>query len=225
MSTKNTSNEIPLATREMVGHIQDLLEPTLSALPRNIAQLFIQNGGMVQGKVNPAIAALAEQFRLVSQVARVIKPDPSLTTADDFRRALKAAGCNISDWSDDLFGRPGFTVNPTDEEVELVELTTAQLTGKAEGGTTAEVFAGAARLNLDRCLPDDGPRLRSQYLNQPLGELILMGMEPITDSDGRLRVFSVARIDDGLWLDTRLANPARVWDPGSRWFFRRRKSK
>jgi len=102
----------------------------------------------------------------------------------------------------------------------------AQLTRKSNGGTTAEVFAGAGRLNLDKCLPDDGPRLRIQYQDQPVGELLLMGMEPIADSDGYLYVFLVGLHGDGnRWLRTRLAHPGRVWGPGFRWLFRLRKSK
>jgi len=152
---------------------------------------------------------------------KTIKVGTGPKTADEFRADLKKKGCKISDWADDLFGRPGFTVADREEDIELVVLTTAQLTGNSNGGTTAEVFAGAARLGLEKCAPADGPQLRRQYLDQPLGEWLRMGMEPITDSDGDLNVFHVERVGDGLWLSARYAHPGDRWDGDHLWVFRR----
>jgi len=154
---------------------------------------------------------------------KTIKLGTGPKTADDFRKslALAASGNRVSDWANDLLGKPEFanSVSEKEVEVDLVVLTTAQLTSKANGGTTAEVFAGAERLGLKKCSAEVGPRLRLQYQDQPLGEWLLIGMEPIRHSDGRLGVFDVGRGDDGRWLGGDYGDPGGVWAAGDQWVF------
>lgn len=166
---------------------------------------------------------LKKGAQIIAGILKTIKVGTGLKSADDFRTALKAAGCRIGNWANDILGKPAFTVASQAGDIDLVVFTTAQLTGNENGGTTKEVFAGAARLGLDKCLPEDGPQLRLQYLDQPLGEWLRIGMDPITDSDGELLVFHVDHDDDGLWLLTLCAHPGRRWFGGTRWVFRRRK--
>lgn len=151
---------------------------------------------------------------------KTIKLGTGLKTADDFRKSLKDGGNRIGDWANDLLGKPEFTNSVSKEEVEvdLVILTTAQLTGK-NSGTTAEVFAGAERLGLKKCPAEVGPQLRLQYKDQPLNEWLLIGMELLRLSDGHLRVFGVAHGGDGLWLDSDYDYPGYVWGAGARWVF------
>lgn len=170
---------------------------------------------LLEGGLMPAL--------VFSTLLKTIKTGTGPKTADEFRTAIKEADCEVSDWANDLFGRPGFTAATQEEDVELVVLTAAQLTSNSNGGTTAEVFAGAARLGLEKCAPDDGPQLRRQYPDQPLGECLRMGMEPIADSSGCLHVFRVEHDDDGLWLRASYAFPYYRWSGGSLWVFRRRK--
>ncbi len=40
-----------------------------------------------------------------------------------------------------------------------------------------------------------------------------------TDSDGNLKVFSVERDDNGLWLNSNYDNPDNVWNGSNRWVF------
>src|SRR3989344_702519 len=165
----------------------------------------------------------ARMIMTVLSVFKTIKVGTGPKDTDGFRSALKDAGCKISNWSNDILGKPGFRVAAQPADIDLVVLTTTQLTGKSDDGTTAEVFAGAVRLELEECAPDDGPQLRLQYLDQPLGECLRMGMEPITDSNGDFRVFSVGHNDVGLWLYANYANPNLHWHGGLLWVFRRRK--
>ena len=156
-------------------------------------------------------------------VLKTIKVGTGSKTADEIRTALTDAGCKINDWANDILGKPAFTVASQEADVDLIALTTAQLTDKKEGGTTMEVFAGAARFGLDKCAPDDGPQFRRQYLDQPLGERLWMGMEPIRISYGFLSVFLVARNVAGLWLSADCAVPGSHWNGDDLWVFRRRK--
>ncbi len=152
-----------------------------------------------------------------------IKLGTGLKDADDFRKALKKADCNIGDWSNDILGKPAFAVSPEETEVELVVVSVAEL-GFKEGATRADIYKRAQELGLDLCPNEVGPQLRLQYKDQHKGEWLLIGMEPITGSDGRLRVFIVGRYDHGKrWLGGRNGGPVYFWDAGYRWVFLRRK--
>ena len=137
---------------------------------------------------------------------------------------LKEAKYQIGDWANDIMDKPAFAQSlaeaDPEEEYDLVLLTTAQLTGNKRGGITAQVFAGAERLGLEKLPAWMGPKLRQVYLNQPNGERILIGMEPIADSDGDLSVFDVERDDSDLWLSGCRSDPDDVWDPSDQWLFR-----
>jgi len=158
-------------------------------------------------------------------VWKTIKLGTGLKTADDFRKALKTGGFRIGDGANDILGKSSFerSVATVETEAELVALTTAQLTGNVKGGTTSEVFAGAKRLGLNKCPAELGPQLRLQYSDQPKDEWRLIGMEPITDSDGLLAMFSVGRAGDGLWLRSYYGDSDVFWDAGRRWVFLRHK--
>ncbi len=152
-----------------------------------------------------------------------IKLGTGLKDADDFRKALKKADCNIGDWGNDILGKPAFTVSPEETEVELVVVSVAEL-GFKEGATCADIYKRAQELGLDLCPNEVGPQLRLQYKDQPKGEWLLIGMEPITGSDGHLFVFSVGRHDGGRqWLDGDYGKPDFFWYAGYRWVFLRRK--
>ncbi len=158
------------------------------------------------------------------KIWRTLKLGTGLKTADDFRKALKKSGSKIGNWADDLLGRSGFQPASTKEiEVDLYILTTAELTGKPKGGTTAEVFAGAQRLGFEKCPPEVGPQLRLQYQDQPMNEWLLIGMEPITDSNGNLDVFYVVRDGYGQGLYPNYDFADYFWFGSRRWVFVRRK--
>jgi hypothetical protein len=77
-------------------------------------------------------------------------------------------------------------------------------------------------MGLGLCPAEVGPQWRLQYADQPMGEWILVGMEPISDSDGYLKVFDVARLEDGRWLYGNDGRPGGVWYGDNRWAFRRK---
>src|SRR3989344_2723824 len=154
---------------------------------------------------------------------RTLKLGTGLQTANNFRQDLKKSGNKISDWANDILGRPAFKAASEETEVDLYILTTAELTGEKDGGTTAEVFAGAKRLGFEKGPAEVGPQLRIQYPDQPMNERLLIGMEPITDSDGFLYVFCVERDGYGQWLYTDCGSAGSVWNGNDRWVFILRK--
>ena len=144
-------------------------------------------------------------------------------TDTDLYNALARERNRVGTYANQMMNGSGFKVSRRKTQVDLVVLTTAELTGKKEGGTTAEVLAGAKRLHLQKCSPEVGPQLRLQYKDQPMNEWLLIGMDPIKGSDGRLEVFFVGRSDDGLWLSSSYGSPGGFWGGGSRWVFARSK--
>lgn len=88
-------------------------------------------------------------------VWRTIKIGTGLKTADDFRKALKYSGNKISGYVNDFLEKIKAATEET--EVDLCRPTVAELTGKEEIATTAEVFAGAKHLGLEKCPAEVGP--------------------------------------------------------------------
>lgn len=144
-------------------------------------------------------------------------------TVEDLKVAVKTVGHNISDWSNDILGKPEFTISEEQSEQELVKLSVAEL-GFKNGATRKDIYARANELGLALCPNEVGPQLRLQYKDQPKGGGILVAMEPITDSDGDRLVFSVERNDGGeSWLDAAYGSPDIVWFGSYVWVFTRRK--
>lgn len=165
---------------------------------------------------------------LVSATAKVwktwktIQLGTGLQTADDFRKEVVKAGMKIGDWANDILGKPAFTATTSETEVELVVASVAEL-GFKDGATRKDIYVRAQELGLDLCPPEVGPQLRLQYTDQPKGEWLVIAMEPITGSDGSLRLFFVGRDDDGRWLSARDGNPGGFWRGSCRFVFLRRK--
>lgn len=155
-------------------------------------------------------------------VFKTITLGTGLSTAKDFHKALKDAGCKIGTWGDDTLGQRAFAASAERTEVNLVSVTVAEL-GFKKGATRREIYERAQELGLSLCPAEVGPQLRLQYLDQPLGEWLIIGMEPIADSDGGLSVFGVGRGGGGRWLGGGDGIPDDFWDGGDRFVFVSRK--
>ena len=111
---------------------------------------------------------------------------------------------------------------PTEKQTfDLVKLTVKEM--GFETATTKEIFDRAKEMGLELCPPELGAHLREQYTDQPLNERLFIVMKPITDADGRPRVFGVVRHDDGLWLSHSWALPTYRWNPEREFVFCQRK--
>lgn len=156
------------------------------------------------------------------QVWKTIKLGTGPKNADDFRKAIKAAGMKISDWGNDILGKPAFKVSDTEQDVDLVVATPKEL-GFSGNATYRDICNKAIELGLELCPAEVGPQLRKQYTDQPKDEWLVVAMEPITDSYGDLYVFRVGLGYDGLWLYAYYGDPDFVWYADSRFVFVRRK--
>ncbi len=135
------------------------------------------------------------------------------------RQALIGAGFRVGDWGSDILKRVEVTSKPT--EVNIVIITAADL-GFPNGATRAQIYEKALSLGLKLCSAEVGPQMRLQYTHQPKGEWIIVGMEPITDSNGYPEIFSVAHAFNEQWLSGSFAfgYPDDFWPGDYRWAFR-----
>ena len=146
----------------------------------------------------------------------------TIKNADEFRKALKKAGFKISDWANDIIGKPAFTVASSEEEIQLVNLSVEEL-GFKNGAKYGDICARGKELGLELCPNEVGPQLRLQYKDQSKGEWLRIAMEPITASGGSLLIFHVELDDDVLWLGSGLGHSDSFWCADRRFVFRLRK--
>lgn len=138
------------------------------------------------------------------------------------KKAFEKNGFRISNWANDLLGKPAFALASEETEVKLVKTTVVEL-GFPEGATLEEIYARAKELGLELCPAEVGPELRLQYTDQPYGEwLTMIAMKPITDSRGRPGLFYVAHDGVGRWLGAHFRFPGRFWHAADVFVFARK---
>ena len=128
-------------------------------------------------------------------------------TAEDFRAALQAAGCYITDSANAILDLPAFQAADQETEIDLVVASIAHL-GLREKAGHHNICARARELGLELCPAEVGPQLRLQYLDQPSPYWLKIVMEPLQPAGHSPLIFSV----DGTFrrsLDTRYAYNVR----------------
>ena len=141
---------------------------------------------------------------------------------DTLKKALTEASFRIGDWANDILGKEAFKIAATEEEIDLVTVTVAEL-GFKDGAKYSAICERGLQLGLELCPNEVGPQLRLQYKDQPKGEWLRIAMEAITDSDGYLFIFAVGYDRGELWLFGYFGHPGRVYFADDRFVFVRRK--
>ena len=116
------------------------------------------------------------------------------------RNELDSRGCNVGGQAAEILARPTFTISPFKTNVELVDLSPAQLGFTSDTVTLADVYARAQQLGFELAAAEVGPQLRLQYFDQPVGEFLIIGMEPIKTWSGEHVILNVANGGAGLIL-------------------------
>jgi hypothetical protein len=124
------------------------------------------------------------------------------TFANSFalRNALDAAGCGIGDQAEEILARPAFTVRATKTDVELVAVSAAELGFQTDTASLGDIYARARQLGFGPPAAEVAPQLRLQYLDQPIGEFLIIGMEPIKTWTGDPVILTVGNGGAGLIL-------------------------
>jgi hypothetical protein len=143
-------------------------------------------------------------------------------SANELQRQLKQEGINVSSYAEDLLGSRDFTTFSESQSLSTVRLKVSDL-GFTGYSTADQIYPKAQELGLDLCPAEVGPHLRLKYKDQPMDELLYIGMKQILDSDGDPNVFGLDRDDDGLWLNGYWARPVNTWVPKDEFVFSLRK--
>ena len=124
------------------------------------------------------------------------------TFANSFalRNALDAAGCGIGDSAEEILARPAFTVSAVKTDVELVAVSATELGFQTDTASLADIYARARQLGFELAAAEVAPQLRLQYFDQPIGEFLTIGMEPIKTWKGAPVILTVANGGAGLVL-------------------------
>jgi hypothetical protein len=124
------------------------------------------------------------------------------TFANSFalRNALDAAGCSIGNSAGEILARPAFTLGATKTVVELFAVSAAELGFQTDTASLADIYARAQQLGFALTAAEVAPQLRLQYFDQPIGEFLIIGMEPIKTWKGQPVILTVANGGTGLIL-------------------------
>jgi len=114
--------------------------------------------------------------------------------------ALDAVGCGIGNSAGEILARPTFTLRGAKTNVELFTVSAAELGFKTDTASLADIFARAKQLGFGLAAAEVGPQLRLQYFDQPIGEFLIIGMEPIRTWTGAPIILNVANGGAGLIL-------------------------
>ncbi|MGY3458660.1 hypothetical protein ACVWW5_004110 [Bradyrhizobium sp. LM3.4] len=116
------------------------------------------------------------------------------------RNALDSVGCSIGGLAAEVLARPAFTVSSNKTGVELVVVSAIELGFKTDSVPLAVIYARARQLGFELAAAEIGPQLRLQYFDQPMGEFLIVGMQPIKTWSGEPVVLNVANGGAGLIL-------------------------
>ena len=124
------------------------------------------------------------------------------TFADLFalRNALDAVGCSIGTSAGEILGRPTFTLSATKTSVELFAVSASELGFQTDTASLDDIYARARKVGFGLAAAEIGPQLRLQYFDQPVGEFLIVGMEPLRTWNGEPVILIVANGGAGLIL-------------------------
>jgi len=116
-------------------------------------------------------------------------------SVDAILQAILATRKNVGTYADQILSK--IPISPVEVELDIWEITVADL-GFTSATSRKDIYKRALELGFEKCPAEVGPLARLQN-NETKWRLV--GMDPITDSDGDPSVFSLYSVRDGLWLD------------------------
>jgi len=95
----------------------------------------------------------------------------------------------------------------------------AELGFQTDTASLADIYARARQLGFGLAAAEVAPQLRLQYFNQPMGEFLIIGMEPIKTWKGEPVILTVANGGAGLILIGQDGNADAEISVASRFLF------
>ena len=116
------------------------------------------------------------------------------------RNALSAKGCAVGGLAGEILAPPAFTLSGTKTFIELFAVSAAELGFETATTSLGQIYTRARQLGFELAAAEIAPQLRLQYLDQPIGEFLIIGMEPINTWQGEPVILTVANGGAGLIL-------------------------
>ena len=130
-------------------------------------------------------------------------------TSTELQGELRERQIDISAYAADMIKSKDFVTLKEPENINLIRLRVQDM-GLERMSTIYEISDQAKKLGLNQCPAEVGPHYCLANTNQPMNEGDI-GMKPIANRDGDLRVFKLYRDEDGQALLDRAAGPTRGW--------------
>jgi hypothetical protein len=137
--------------------------------------------------------------------------------------ALNAAGCDVENSAGETLARPAFTLSAIKTNVELLAVSAAELGFENDTASLADIYARAQQLGFGFAAAEVAPQLRLQYFDQPIGEFLIIGMEPIKTWNDEPVILNVANGGAGLILFSQDGSADAEISVASRFIFVRSK--
>jgi len=119
-----------------------------------------------------------------------ILPSIALYTGIDFARSILESKMEIGDpYVIDMFKRLQPAPATKETKVCPVVATVSEIVLSREAASFEDICEKSLKRSWQLCMPNFGPSLRLQYLDQREGDQMIIGMEPIVCSDQEPRIF------------------------------------
>lgn len=189
---------------DIVAYVGDLFDGFFDVLPAHVDHVY---------KQFPDKPVTFKRIMIGGKTQTQLRDE--ITSAEVGGRKMQFDG-----FADGIFSK--MKVKKEQQNTKLIIVSVTQL-GFPNSATTQQVHEKARKLGLDLLPAEAGPHLRLQYKDQPVDERLAIGMEPIFDRGGDLRVFLVEHYEEELWLSGGRGSPGNLWASDVRFVFVRRK--
>lgn len=142
------------------------------------------------------------------------------TTRKSSFKTIAVAGVLLSGYAWPFLKKLPFS--EVEGEIQLVRLTVREL-GFNQPVSRETIYTRAEDLSLETVPVEAVLQLSLQYPEQPMGECLLMAMEPVMGADGEFHILCLARNEKGRWLGLNNRNVSGYSHPNTCWVFGIRK--
>ena len=204
---------------EFLGAGTKALTLIANQLGPDLTDNWARNSGAMQKAFLSALCPLAAPAPLTPHEFAVWKTlkRPADASAEKYRASYKKKGISIGNWADDILGKVDFAEGSGEVDVARVTVKELEFNRATRRDT---IYERAFSLGLMALPHWAALELRDNYDDQPNGEWLIAGMEPITGSGGSPKLFYVGRYDDGgRWLGSGWGFAGYEWNPENVFLF------
>ncbi len=201
---------MPTKLAKLIGRIAE----NLPEMPDEVIDWWLSNHLERKELLAGFIKEPQKRFEIWKKIKIGVGPND----VDSARRILKENNIKTVAQVDDLIGRPEFVFSTKEKELSLTKFSLSGL-GSKNGSKRLQIYERAKELGLVILSPEVGYQLRMQYKDQPKGERIIVGTEPIRCSDGQLKIMSLQHDGSGLWLSVEDGSEEHFWNNDCEWIF------